>query len=247
MALPAVSVQLYSIRDVVAADLRGALARLAGIGLTRVEPFDITGDPEGLRAALDEHGLSAPTAHAPLAGADLDRVLDAAATVGVETISTRSARPRSGRPPAGSTPSPTRSPPRRSGRPPAGCGSATTTTSGSWPIARRPDGAGALRRPGGAGRAAGARHVLGRGRRSGRPRAARPARRPRADAAPQGRPDQHGHRGAAPAGVGRDAGGRILAAATAAEVAVLEFDDYAGDLFEGIATGYAFATGLGAR
>ena len=39
----------------------------------------------------------------------------------------------------------------------------------------------------------------------------------------------------------------ILAAATAAELAVLEFDDYAGDLFEGIAAGYAFATGLGAR
>ena len=34
----------------------------------------------------------------------------------------------------------------------------------------------------------------------------------------------------------------VLEAATAAELAVLEFDDYAGDLFEGLAAGRAFAT-----
>ena len=39
----------------------------------------------------------------------------------------------------------------------------------------------------------------------------------------------------------------ILAAATAAELAVLEFDDYAGDVFEGIATGYRYVTGLSGR
>jgi hypothetical protein len=39
----------------------------------------------------------------------------------------------------------------------------------------------------------------------------------------------------------------ILAAAPAVELAVLEFDDYAGDLFEGLAAGRAFANGLGVR
>jgi hypothetical protein len=39
----------------------------------------------------------------------------------------------------------------------------------------------------------------------------------------------------------------ILAAATATELAVLEFDDYAGDVFDGIAAGYAYLTGLAAR
>lgn len=82
---PAISVQLYSIRDEVAADLPRALARLADIGLTRVEPYDIVGDPEGLRDALAANGLTAPTAHARLED-DVDRVFAAAATVGVETV-----------------------------------------------------------------------------------------------------------------------------------------------------------------
>ena len=43
--VPALSVQLYSVRDAVAADLPGSLARLAEIGLTRVEPFDLVSDP----------------------------------------------------------------------------------------------------------------------------------------------------------------------------------------------------------
>jgi hypothetical protein len=37
---------------------------------------------------------------------------------------------------------------------------------------------------------------------------------------------------------------RSSAPASAVELAVLEFDDYAGDVFEGIATGYRCVTGL---
>ena len=40
--------QLYSVRDAVAAALAGTLARLAELGFTRVEPYDIA-DPPGLR------------------------------------------------------------------------------------------------------------------------------------------------------------------------------------------------------
>ena len=53
--MPALSIQLYSIRDAVAADLPGALARLAEIGFTRVEPFDLS-DPGRLRARSTARG-----------------------------------------------------------------------------------------------------------------------------------------------------------------------------------------------
>ncbi len=86
--LPALSVQLYSVRNQLAQDLRGTLAQLAGIGLTLVEPFNLVDDPSGLRDALAENGLTAPSAHTRLAaaGTDLDRVFEAAAVVGVGTV-----------------------------------------------------------------------------------------------------------------------------------------------------------------
>jgi sugar phosphate isomerase/epimerase len=78
------SVQLYSVRDAAAADLEGSLERLAAIGLTNVEPYDLS-DPRRLRAALDAAGLDAPSAHSRL-DEDADAVLEAAATVGVRTV-----------------------------------------------------------------------------------------------------------------------------------------------------------------
>jgi sugar phosphate isomerase/epimerase len=50
-----------------------------------------------------------------------------------------------------------------------------------------------------------------------------------------------------PVGSGAMPVAEILRAAPAVELAVLEFDDYAGDVFEGIATGYAYVTGLARR
>ncbi len=87
-SLPTLSVQLYSVRQHVAEDLSGTLARLSEIGLTQVEPFDLLTDPDGLRAALDAHQLMAPSAHARLIGpdVDLDAVFRAAVTVGVGTV-----------------------------------------------------------------------------------------------------------------------------------------------------------------
>lgn len=87
-SLPALSVQLYSVRTPLSADLPGTLARLATIGLSRVEPYDLLSDPAGLREALDRNGLTAPSAHCRLltVDADLDRIFDAALTVGVTTV-----------------------------------------------------------------------------------------------------------------------------------------------------------------
>lgn len=64
MTTPAISVQLYSCREHLD-DLDGTLARLAGLGLRHVEAFNFLGDPAGLAAALTRHGLTAPTGHAP--------------------------------------------------------------------------------------------------------------------------------------------------------------------------------------
>src|SRR4051794_7999355 len=57
------SVQLYTVREALAADLNGTLRRLADIGFTQVEPFGIA-DRRALVDGLAEAGLAAPTAHA---------------------------------------------------------------------------------------------------------------------------------------------------------------------------------------
>jgi sugar phosphate isomerase/epimerase len=248
-ASPAMSVQLYSIRDEVAADLRGSLARLAAIGLTRVEPFDITGDPDGLRAALTANGLSAPSAHAHLgAGADLDRVLDAAATVGVQTV----IHPFS---PAEQWASKedvdaVAEDVARAAEAAAGYGLRIGYHNHHWELSNMIDGRTALEHfADQAGpdvlleidtywAAVGGQDVPALlGRLGDRVRLLHLKDGPiSTDVAAQ-----------LPLGNGAMPVADILAAAPAAEVAVLEFDDYAGDLFEGIATGFAFATGLAAR
>ena len=80
------SVQLYSLRNDLGPKLGESLARLAALGLSRVEPYDITTDPAGLRRALDQNGLSAPTAHSNFLGLDRERLVAAAQQVGVSTL-----------------------------------------------------------------------------------------------------------------------------------------------------------------
>jgi sugar phosphate isomerase/epimerase len=80
------SVQLYSVREQFGGDPGGTLARLAAIGFTQVEPYGLAEHAEVLSAALPEHGLAAPTAHAKLIGVDQDAVLAAAKACGVTTV-----------------------------------------------------------------------------------------------------------------------------------------------------------------
>jgi sugar phosphate isomerase/epimerase len=58
------SVQLYSLRDELAADRDGSLRRLSEIGYGAVEPFDPTADPRGFRKIADELGLDVRSTHA---------------------------------------------------------------------------------------------------------------------------------------------------------------------------------------
>jgi sugar phosphate isomerase/epimerase len=80
------SVQLYSVREAFADDPAGALARLAAIGFTQVEPYGLVEHADALRTALPEHGLAAPTAHAKLVGVDQDEVFAVAVELGVRVV-----------------------------------------------------------------------------------------------------------------------------------------------------------------
>jgi len=84
MARP--SVQLYTVREALAANMPGALARLARIGFERVEGFDLVGLQDRYADALPESGLAMPSAHVTLLGADLDLVFAAAHRLGVTTV-----------------------------------------------------------------------------------------------------------------------------------------------------------------
>lgn len=66
MATPEISVQLYSIHAALDADLDKSLGKLADIGLRTVEAFDFVRQADALKAAFDSHGLTSPTAHAIL-------------------------------------------------------------------------------------------------------------------------------------------------------------------------------------
>jgi sugar phosphate isomerase/epimerase len=80
-------VQLYTVREPLAADRDAVLRRIADIGYRAVEPYDPTADPEGFRRTLDDLGLSAPSTHAnALLGEEPAAVLDAVATIGADLV-----------------------------------------------------------------------------------------------------------------------------------------------------------------
>jgi sugar phosphate isomerase/epimerase len=86
MATP-LSIQLYTLRDRIAADRDGTLARLAEIGYRSVEAYDPTADPAGFRKTADALGISVSSTHAyALFSKDAGEVFDAVATVGTDLV-----------------------------------------------------------------------------------------------------------------------------------------------------------------
>ncbi|MFD9904276.1 sugar phosphate isomerase/epimerase family protein [Streptomyces sp. NPDC059063] len=82
MARP-LSVQLYSVRDELAADRAGTLGRLAEMGYGAVEAFDVTADAAGLGRIADGLGLTFSGAHVVHAlTRDPGPVFDATAALG---------------------------------------------------------------------------------------------------------------------------------------------------------------------
>lgn len=98
MSRPDLSVQLYTVREALAEDLPGALARLAEVGLRNVEVFQVDESASTVRAAADAAGLAIRSGHEyflsehvssptrSFAVAPLEKTLDAAAELGMEFL-----------------------------------------------------------------------------------------------------------------------------------------------------------------
>ena len=80
------SLQLYTLRDAIGEDLPGTIKRVAGIGFTQVEPYNFVATAKELGAALKENGLTAPSGHAPLLSQDQDEIFAAAKELGITTV-----------------------------------------------------------------------------------------------------------------------------------------------------------------
>jgi sugar phosphate isomerase/epimerase len=83
-----IGVQLYSVREAMAAGADEVLGRLAAIGYEVVEPtFGLLGrDPAAFRGMLERHGLTACSLHAPALGPMREEVARAAHTIGAHTV-----------------------------------------------------------------------------------------------------------------------------------------------------------------
>jgi sugar phosphate isomerase/epimerase len=80
------SLQLYTLRNAMQEDLPGTIRRVAEIGFTKVEPYNFVATAKELGAALKENGLTAPSGHAPLLSQDQDQIFAAAKDLGITTV-----------------------------------------------------------------------------------------------------------------------------------------------------------------
>jgi sugar phosphate isomerase/epimerase len=88
---PEISLQLYSIRNRLTEDPHATLEAIRGIGFRHVELFDFIDRADEYARLLSEVGLSAPTAHASFVDPERvtlepERIFDAAARIGVKTV-----------------------------------------------------------------------------------------------------------------------------------------------------------------
>jgi sugar phosphate isomerase/epimerase len=81
-----ISVQLYTIRHALDADLPAAIQRVADIGFTQVEPYNFVALADDLAVAFAATGLTAPIGHAPLLSTDQDVIFSAAKRLGITTV-----------------------------------------------------------------------------------------------------------------------------------------------------------------
>ena len=82
------SLQLYTLRNAIQEDLPGAIRRVAELGFTKVEPYNFVATATELGAALRENSVTAPSGHAPLLSQDQDQdeIFAAAKELGITTV-----------------------------------------------------------------------------------------------------------------------------------------------------------------
>ncbi|WP_416416435.1 sugar phosphate isomerase/epimerase family protein [Paenarthrobacter aromaticivorans] len=80
------SLQLYTLRNAIQEDLPGTIRKVAEIGFTQVEPYNFVATAKELGAALKDNGLTAPSGHAPLLSQDQDEIFAAAKELGIATV-----------------------------------------------------------------------------------------------------------------------------------------------------------------
>jgi sugar phosphate isomerase/epimerase len=87
LQMPDISVQVYPLREFVADDLDGVIARLKELGFAYVEPYAFSERVEDYARAFAATGVSAPTAHASVIDAAApEAVFDAAIELGIPTV-----------------------------------------------------------------------------------------------------------------------------------------------------------------
>ncbi|WP_458780953.1 sugar phosphate isomerase/epimerase family protein [Arthrobacter sp. D3-16] len=80
------SLQLYTVRNAIQEDLPGTIRKVAEIGFAQVEPYNFVATARELGEALRENGLTAPSGHAPLLSQDQDEIFAAAKALGITTV-----------------------------------------------------------------------------------------------------------------------------------------------------------------
>ncbi len=80
------SLQLYTLRTAIGEDLPGTIKRVAGLGYTAVEPYNFVATADELAEALVANDLTAPSGHAPLLRADQAQIFEAARKLGIGTV-----------------------------------------------------------------------------------------------------------------------------------------------------------------
>jgi sugar phosphate isomerase/epimerase len=80
------AVQLYTLRHALEDDLPGTIKKVANIGFTQVEPYNFVATAQELGAALKANGLTAPSGHAPLLSENQEAIFAAAKELGITTV-----------------------------------------------------------------------------------------------------------------------------------------------------------------
>ena len=80
------SVQLWTVRDALAADVTGTLQRVADLGFTTVEPFGFVERQAELAAGFFQSGLTPSSAHAQLIDQNVEAIFAAAKTLGIPAV-----------------------------------------------------------------------------------------------------------------------------------------------------------------